>query len=474
MRLASILFCFALGACGDGGEAATSTTAAGAGAQGGAGGQGGATGGGGSGGTAGSGGEAVPLVSEIECEGGQNPPGTGVAAGDDLHKVTLDAYPEAVCNDGSPAILYVRAAGDVANAGRWVFHFQGGGVCGVDYQTCKDRWCGVGPYKGSKMTSTLAPEVMHADAVFGREPTNLLGNANQVWLYYCSSDAWAGRAADVVLTNPDDASERFRMHVRGHDIAMAVFDVLLAGAVTSDDGIVTMPSLADATEVVVTGTSAGGGGVINNGDAVAALFDPGSTQVWLVIDALLGPDLGDIDDAVIASAVEDAFSAAAAATNAATNAFQDESCAAAHGGADAWMCSWSPHLRNHHLTTPFFARGDLADPVVFNQYEAAGATIVQYAQWTRTAALGVQNVPSDAEEAAGIVRAPGVYSQGCGQHVGLTNVDYYSAATVEDQNGAPRTLHGAVVSWLLGNDFTAVDTVPPTTSVCPMTTGETD
>ena len=51
--------------------------------------------------------DAVPMLDEaLPCT---PTPDTGVAEGDDLVRVTL-SDPRAVCNDGTPAVMYVRRA----------------------------------------------------------------------------------------------------------------------------------------------------------------------------------------------------------------------------------------------------------------------------------------------------------------------------------------------------------------------------
>src|SRR5688500_9145568 len=67
-------------------------------------------------------------------------PGTGVEQGEDLWRVTLDD-PAAVCNDGTPAVMYVRPASSPEFANDWVFYLQGGSTC-TDLETCAVRWCG--------------------------------------------------------------------------------------------------------------------------------------------------------------------------------------------------------------------------------------------------------------------------------------------------------------------------------------------
>ena len=87
---------------------------------------------------------SVPLVGEVltpdTCPADSNRPGSGITPGNDLHRVTLDEYPEAVCNDGSPAIAYIRRAATPAAESTWVIFLQFGGAC-QSWEICRDRWC---------------------------------------------------------------------------------------------------------------------------------------------------------------------------------------------------------------------------------------------------------------------------------------------------------------------------------------------
>jgi len=71
----------------------------------------------------------LPMIHEAELCQIPEDPRLSVAPGTDLMKVTLEAE-NALCNDGSPAIMYVRPAPDgSANADRWFIWLEGGGAC---------------------------------------------------------------------------------------------------------------------------------------------------------------------------------------------------------------------------------------------------------------------------------------------------------------------------------------------------------
>ena len=114
-----------------------------------------------------------------------------VTPGNDLHRLTL-RDPNALCNDGSPAVLYIKPAQDPAHSSEWVFHLQGGGNCG-GYEECRGRWCGEDFYDAAKMSSQWNPDSIKGQGVFSTSPDNSFSGANQVFLYYCSSDNLIGQ-----------------------------------------------------------------------------------------------------------------------------------------------------------------------------------------------------------------------------------------------------------------------------------------
>lgn len=402
--------------------------------------------------------DAVPMLDEaLPCS---PTPDTGVAEGDDLVRVTL-SDPRAVCNDGTPAVMYVRRAASPDQEDRWVFHLQGGGACGGP--DCAARWCG----RNSKMTTAGAPSSMGGVGLMRRGPENALGDANQVFLYYCSSDNWAGRAPDAVVAAEGDVP-RFRLHFQGDAIVDAALDALEEGA-SSDDGAVTLPALGGGGTALWTGTSGGCQGVANTADRFAARMRALGVSPALVCDANFGPT----DSELPAGAALDALLAGRRArfdlTERYSNTNHDESCVAMHP-TDPWRCEWSGYVLANHVTeAPLFLRMSLADRAISDSYVAAGFDLDAFA-------TGVQSALSTAAAGGGLestARPISVYGPGCEQHVGLTNDDWFFSASMT-ADGAEVTFHDAVVRWLAGDDVAVVDTVPPTISTCAPVTDQTD
>ena len=392
--------------------------------------------------------------------------------GTDLHKVTLDVS-GAVCNDGSPPVYYIKAAPDGSDdADKWGVHLQGGGSCS-SYEECRDRWCSNGTsYDAAKMSSRFCPPTIRGTGIFHPMPANYFANWNHVFVYYCSSDGWKGQNDHAVLVDPDGVEESFSLHFQGHRILEALVSHLLEGQVTSDDGEFVLPPLEDASQVIFSGSSAGSGGVRHNADWFASHFDPKETEVSLVLDAGVNflPELHN-DPGVAADLVpqneELLMNVWEHAVVGVWNAFIDESCVSYNEATgEEWRCASNAHLSYHHLTTPYFVRMDLRDPVADRQRDAFGIDMTTFAALNRATLLSLAEAPQQGIESSAIQRTPGVFGPNCGVHIVLrANLGFFES-TVEDSDGTPWTFHDALVAWLGGTDVEVVDRVRDGTSVC--------
>lgn len=181
--------------------------------------------------------------------------------GGNFKRVSLtDLNPDAVCNDGSPATYFYRQ-GSGSGSGIWTIYLEGGGFCN-DIPSCQARWKSTEHF----MTSTQLPEILNDTAMSpdvnhwginsGNETANPhFYNANQVYLWYCSSDLHAG---DVAASN-----ETGGYHFRGKVIVQTLIQHLLT---------VQSPPLTQAKYILLTGFSAGGMGVLNNADFVGSML----------------------------------------------------------------------------------------------------------------------------------------------------------------------------------------------------------
>jgi hypothetical protein len=270
-----------------------------------------------------------------------------------------------------------------------------------------------------------------------------------------------------VVTNRDDPNQQYTLHFHGHTIVEATLQLLRDGAV-SDDGQYRMPVLGDATDILFTGTSGGSAGVTNNIDWLASQLDPAQTTLHAVMDANFPPAGEDYSDEQVRSNYE-------LYTEYRWNnsyqqlygAFNDQSCLAALGNTpQVGNCGNMNYLISNHITTPFFVRQDLQDPVISNGAIALGSNMREYGKLTYQALMALPNIGSTAAESANINFTPGVYGPNCGQHVALTSDIWFLRATVKDAAGKPVSFHDALRAWLSGQPVLVVDTYPATLSTC--------
>ncbi|MDI1450731.1 pectin acetylesterase-family hydrolase [Polyangium sp. 6x1] len=249
------------GAGGDGGASAGGMGGTGGdgggmgGAGGGAGGMGGAgAGGSGAGGSGGNGAACAP-------EG----PFDGAPVEAEAGKWTWVPVPEAKCRSGSSTGFGVRINPEST---KLVIFFEGGGAC-FNGTTCNlnpssygqnnfDNWKNGGGTNGIFSTSNAA---------------NSVKDWSFVYVPYCTGDVHAGNAPDSdVPGNLSPKSQQFVGYANiGHYLKRII------------------PTFKNATEVLLTGVSAGGFGAFYNYDRVAQAFCP--TPVALIDDS--GPPMSD-------------------------------------------------------------------------------------------------------------------------------------------------------------------------------------
>jgi hypothetical protein len=400
-------------------------------------------------------GGAAPLIHEAGlCD--ERSPDLSVAPGTDLLKVTLDD-PDAVCADGSPAVVYVRPApAGSANPDRWLVWLESGGGCNSP-AACRARWCGA---TIGKMTSRFAPDGVRMGGVFDTRADNDFADWNHVVAYYCSSDSWSGRQRTLAV-DATGATPPYELFVHGAYIVDAIFDTLKRGAV-SDDRTMTLPSLDDASMLLFTGSSAGAGGVRSNADRIGEVVRATNPDVdyRVVVDAGFFP----ADPAPPALPEADALAALDFKHEAFTtwrNGDTDASCLAYHAGDPRW-CSDNTHLIQHHVTTPAFIKQDLRDgaPGVYSDAQDYSRAIFDV--FSRiddgTFAPDDPGVP---------IAQTGLFAPSCDHHLALNGANFYDVAIT---NGADAlSMHDLLSNWVEGTQPTRAIHEPTSglASVCP-------
>jgi hypothetical protein len=407
---------------------------------------------------------ANPLPQTFTCA--QQGSSGGLGAGTDLTRYTVDTtvFPEAVCNDGTPAVFYYAPSSKAADRDKWIIFLQGGGGC-YDGQSCAERWCSVNTNYGfDKMSTSIAKAQIQGNGFLNPTPLNQFGSWNRVLIYYCSSDTWTGTSTKTVSAALNNGQARdYTIYFKGSRIIDAVLDTLRNARpggrrhathheVGGQGDASAWPDLDSATAVLFAGSSAGGAGTRANLDRVGAKLR--STNPTLdfrgLVDAIYSP-LGENRDFTKSiycvndpsrGCRYDTYTQAArqeidfnllAARN-------DESCEqwhASHAPGTEWRCSDGEHVNLNHITTPFFIRQDEQDSNIGGDYVSAGfGSAVDYGTHVEDELRNMQTP----EETRGAT--PGLFVPQCTDHESFTNDDRVFRTKV---NGI--SFHDAVWNW---------------------------
>ena len=419
----------------------------------------------------------------------------GVSPGADLFRVDLDVreFPNAVCNDGTPATMFVRRFTRKKDKNKWVIFLLGGGNC-ENVLDCAQRWCSIDTGYGANKMSTAylnqqgAGQSIEGSGIFTRDASiNNFAGWNLVYVYYCSSDNWSGTASNVRLSGTDESGNQldYLINFRGADILDAVIATLQreprGREVTYRDSTfaeeMILPDIDKAELVLFTGSSAGAEGVKINVDRVGDLLRKANkncknkNECGLdyrgVIDANYPPTFHSLDltQATFCTAFpyrctyDDVYINRWNQVEVATyHALTDDSCVKWHQRnmpGTEWTCSDGQHIVNNHLTTPLFIRMDLQDPNLGGKFQDQHLTTpAQFGQLTHDQLLAVQTLDSLAEE--GSVRSggtrlksPAVFGPQCEQHYALSVSRPFFAVTITD-SGKRYNFHDVLWNWVQG------------------------
>ncbi len=462
--------------------------------------------------------DAAPLAQAniddvVQC-GAAPPVGPGNVAEFQRHVIDQVVFPDALCNDGTPAAIYFRPYTGAANRNKWVLNLHGGGGCGSG-ASCIARWCGCNnttecPYTTAPTNFTRStmtndgPAQKAADGIFLRGDTvrvNPLGDYNQVEFSYCTSDGWHGnqRAVSFTTVNPKtNAPVTFTIHFLGAKVLDANIATLRQAGVpalvyTRGGAQTALPDLDEATEIVITGDSAGGAGVISNLDFLTDTLRASNTacsaggacplKTYGLIDAVVGPDRSKLDYGThvvpqIRSWMDYITLAAQNSHN--VGARKDASCEAWHAAnmpATAGACSDESHVVRHHITTPFFVRMALIDQLISGNYIEDGLrnadmspmTVATFARTLHDELASFGNLSASAEEGSLITKQPGVFAPLCSKHDTIHSTADTFGTTITPAGGTAQRLLGVFTNWQAGLTPSNVLTQSPTgaDTVCP-------
>jgi hypothetical protein len=284
-----------------------------------------------------------------------------------LNTINLTQHPNAKCLDGTASTYYFRKSNNTKKF--FLFH-EGGGWCspdvpfsgGVGIDHCYNR--SLGGSGSSKFNPKIKPLPLTGSSgayfSYDRSTNPILWDANSVLINYCDGGAFSGRRTEpmTILGRP--------LFFQGSFILDAIADDL-----NKQHG------LAQATEVVIGGCSAGGHGAILQVDPWRVRLPPSAFVTAM-------PDSGffvDWSNSPAGSSPLHSFHTDLGSIYHSSNASVNQACVSAHvlSGADPTKCFFAEHTMPYVRTPTFLLQsifdawqtGNIlgsSDPEVINAY----------------------------------------------------------------------------------------------------------
>ncbi|MEM9556141.1 MAG: pectin acetylesterase-family hydrolase [Acidobacteriota bacterium] len=390
-------------------------------------------------------------------------PPSSYGSGARMHRKTVDLSnsPRARCNDGTAGAYYVHHPLQNPDEDRWVIHLGGGFSCD-DYHECEERWCAIDPpapdVNAQTMSSRWLDPTIALDGIFDLSLSmSSFARWNHVLLHYCSSDRWLGDKGNSTTLTSDDGTSSAVIAFRGRRIVRAVVDELLQpGGVVADDGY-DMPSLADASIVLWTGTSAGGSGAAHTANEVRDTIVAANPSVdfRLVVDGAYA-----VSDPLWQTQVEALAMANYAVRDAVWDIASDAACIASQPSGEEWRCT-AKEVMTNHIAFPFFVRQDLRDNVAVNFLTAAvpGVTALDVIGATATE-LDALNLVANASYYGSCSPSNG--------HVWLLADRFGTDTLVDPTTAGTTTADAALATWIaIPGVLRTYDQPDATTGACP-------
>jgi hypothetical protein len=270
----------------------------------------------------------------------------------------------------------------------------------------------------------------------------------------------------------------FDIHFRGSKIVEAVIATLRREGSRSRPvhPVVgqNLPDLDEATEVLFAGSSAGGGGVRNNADRVAATLRANNVRCAdattcplifrAAVDASFGPAWENLDFTqtkacevdpafcTYGSFIRDRYESTVVAT---WGARFDDTCVSWHQAnapGTEWRCADGEHLFANHISSELFARQDLQDQLLTGNFVEAGlGTAEDFGALQGADLHAFPTIHTRAEEGPSAAggRSVAVFAPQCTDHESFTNNRAFYDVLVEQQ-GAAYSFHDVLWNWWSG------------------------
>lgn len=242
-----------------------------------------------------------------------------------LNLFPASAYPEARCLDGTQAGHYLKR-GDPS---KWIIGFQGGGWC-TSYSDCVAR-----SKTDLGSSSTWPTTTTRFGGIYSMDPSQNPGFST--WTSsqapYGDGASFAGYVAQPVNVNGT------ALYFRGAKVLEAYLETLLAAGI------------ANATEVIVTGGSAGGLATLLHVDYVAARLRAANPSISVKALADCSFFINAVD--VFGRAYYTGLYQWVAAAQNVSGGHVNDACLAATPASNAWQC-FMAQFTYPHITTPLF------------------------------------------------------------------------------------------------------------------------
>jgi hypothetical protein len=171
-------------------------------------------------------------------------------------QLTMLTDTKARCLDGTFSGFYFQPATSSANSTKWVFVLDGGGECTTEAACTAALTSALGSSKYFPASRYSAGDFYDSDNAAGNPD---LHDWNHVLVPYCSQDVHTGQ---VLTPSP----KTYGLYFAGHHVYAAILDALVSSG-----------GLGNATDIVLSGASAGGIGVWPNVDYTATRFPAART-----------------------------------------------------------------------------------------------------------------------------------------------------------------------------------------------------
>ena len=196
----------------------------------------------------------------------------------------MDRYPEALCNDFTPAGYYIPSS-PARSAEDWVIFFEGGGGCS-SLEDCNTRWkngrtaeAQDGRKVNPLMSSAGYPHTVSGTGLLSIDPVEnpLFHNYTHVLVPYCSQDAFLANRSNPLRTdfmegfNETEGADNFIY--KGKKIFYSVIEDLLE-----------YREIKNAKRIVLAGSSAGGLGILNHLEWIQDTLGP-QPEIFVIIDS---------------------------------------------------------------------------------------------------------------------------------------------------------------------------------------------